>query len=63
MKIKEFYESMKDVVQSPVTIMNGVVQEYSDYMRDVKVYEYLFEYKIKSVYVGKNDHIIVEISE
>ena len=54
---------MKDIVQSPVIIMNGVVQEYSDYMSDVKVYEYLFECKIKSVYVGKNDHIIVEISE
>lgn len=61
MKIKEFYENMKDIIDEPVTIVDGVVQKYSDYMKDKKVFEYLYDFEIKSIYIGNDKTLIVEI--
>lgn len=61
MTVEEFYNKMKGVMLEPVTIMDGVVVVYDDYMHEKKVYEYLFPYKIKSMYIGKNDSIIIEV--
>lgn len=61
MKVKDFYENMKDIIQDQVTIMDGIVEEYSDYMYSKKVYEYLFDHDIKSIHIGDNETIVVEI--
>lgn len=61
MKVKDFYENMKDIIQDQVTIMDGIVEEYSDYMYSKKVYEFLFDYDIKSIHIGDNETIVVEI--
>lgn len=61
MKVREFYEKMKDILDDPVTIMDGKVLVYNDFMKDTKVYEYLLDYTIKSIYIGKGDTLVVEI--
>lgn len=61
MKVKEFYENMKDIIEEPVTIMNGIVEEYSGFMKDKKIHEYLFECEIKSIYIGNNNSIVVDV--
>lgn len=62
--VKDFYEKMKDIIKDPIDIMNnGTIEEYSGYMNEKKVYEYLFSYEITAVYIGKNDHIIIDVKE
>lgn len=61
MKVREFYEKMKDILDDPVTIMDGVVLVYNDFMKDTKIYEYLLDYTIKSIYIGKDNTLVVEI--
>lgn len=61
MKIKGFYENMRDILNEKVTIMDGIVPVYTDFMRDKKVYEYLFESEIKNIYIGKDYSLVVEI--
>lgn len=52
---------MKDTIQDQVTITDGVVEYYRDYMYSKKVYEHLFDYEIKSIYIGNNETIVVKI--
>ena len=61
MKVKDFYENMKDTIQDQVTITDGIVEYYRDYMYSKKVYKHLFDYEIKSIYIGDNETIVVKI--
>ena len=61
--VRNFYDNYKNIIQDPVTIMNGTVEEYSGYMSNVKVYEYLLDYTISSIYIDSNDTIVIEIKE
>lgn len=61
MNIKEFYEKMKNILDENVIIINNGLEEYNGVMKDKRVYAFLFDYKIKSIYIGEDCSIIVEI--
>ena len=61
MKVRDFYETMKEVLQDPVSVMKGREILYNDFIVDSKIYEYILDYDVKSVYIGKDNSIIVEV--
>lgn len=61
MKVKEFYNSMKDILDDKVLIYDGVSFIYQGYIKENRIYEYLMDKEINRIYIG-TDGLVLKIN-
>lgn len=52
MKIREFYDKMKNLVVDKIIIMRGVSTLYEGYIEENRIYEFLMDEEIIEIYWG-----------
>lgn len=62
MKVKEFYENMKNILTDKILIYDGVYVEYEGYLKDTQCYEYLMDKEINRIYSGHGG-LVLKIDE